>query len=149
MVDSQPIEEEFQGVATRDVGTKTHGGPTEPVLQKQKTPSLSLAFIKENIDVLRTMIREHNRQAKMKAKPRKLAYADSGKEGSVGLSVKGFFDLFSLESFGTSDTHRQTRSTIKSQKTPSKNKEPTHLRRSRRSIIFPVPETVGEDCLLA
>nr|GEZ92667.1 reverse transcriptase domain-containing protein [Tanacetum cinerariifolium] len=32
----------------------------------------------------------------------------------------------------TSDTRRQTRSTMKSQKTPSKNKEPTHLRRSRR-----------------
>nr|GEX27235.1 reverse transcriptase domain-containing protein [Tanacetum cinerariifolium] len=56
------------------------------------------------------MIKEHDQQAKMKATPRKLAYADSDKEASAG----------------------QTRSTIKSQKTPSKNKEPTHLRRSRR-----------------
>ncbi|GKC38885.1 reverse transcriptase domain-containing protein, partial [Tanacetum coccineum] len=46
--------------------------------------------------------------------------------------AKGFSDRFSLESSGTSDTHRQTRSTSKSQKTPSKNKEQTHLRRSRR-----------------
>ncbi|GJV66787.1 hypothetical protein Tco_1482296 [Tanacetum coccineum] len=53
---------------------------------------------------------EHEQQAKMKATPRKLAYADSEKEAPA----------------------RQTRSASKSQKTPSKNKEPTHLRRSRR-----------------
>nr|GEY35622.1 reverse transcriptase domain-containing protein [Tanacetum cinerariifolium] len=63
-------------------------------------PSPSLAFIKENIDVLRTMIKEHDQQAKMKATPRKLAYVDSDKEAPA--------------------------------ETPSKNKEPTHLRRSRR-----------------
>ncbi|GKB01474.1 reverse transcriptase domain-containing protein [Tanacetum coccineum] len=68
----------------------------------------------------------------MKATPRKLAYADSDKEDPAGSLAKGFSDRFSLESSGTSDTRRQTRSTIKSQKTPSKNKEPTHLRRSRR-----------------
>ncbi|GJW92755.1 hypothetical protein Tco_0172427 [Tanacetum coccineum] len=79
-------------------------GPTEPVSQTQKTPSPSPAFIKENIDVLRTMIKEHDQQAKMKTTPRKLAYADSDKEAPAS----------------------------KSQKTPSKNKEPTHLRSSRR-----------------
>ncbi|GKB31532.1 hypothetical protein Tco_0870933 [Tanacetum coccineum] len=42
----------------------------------QKTPPPSLAFIKENIDVLRTMIKEHDQQAKIKAMPRRLAYAD-------------------------------------------------------------------------
>ncbi|GJV38269.1 hypothetical protein Tco_1410746, partial [Tanacetum coccineum] len=73
-------------------------------------------------------------QAKMKATPRKLAYADSDKEALAGSLAKGFSDRFSLESSGTSDTRRQTRSTIKSQKTPSKNKEPTHLRMSRRNI---------------
>ncbi|GKB93511.1 reverse transcriptase domain-containing protein [Tanacetum coccineum] len=104
MVGSQPREEEFWGAVTRDVGTETHEGPTKPVLQTQKNPSPSLAFIKENIDVLRTMIKEHDQQAKMKATPRKLAYVDSDKEALAG----------------------------KSQRTPSKNKEPTHLRRSRR-----------------
>ncbi|GKB17588.1 reverse transcriptase domain-containing protein, partial [Tanacetum coccineum] len=59
---------------------------------------------KENIDVLRTMIKEHDQQAKMKATPRKLAYVDSDKEAPAG----------------------------KSRRTPSKNKEPTHLKRSRR-----------------
>ncbi|GKD47473.1 hypothetical protein Tco_1272118 [Tanacetum coccineum] len=91
-----------------------------------------MTFIKENIDVLRTMIKEHDQQAKMKATPRKLAYVDSDKEAPAGSLSKGFSDRFSLESSGTSDTHRKTYSTIKSQKTPSKNKEPTHLRRSRR-----------------
>ncbi|GJS07639.1 hypothetical protein Tco_0364435 [Tanacetum coccineum] len=46
--------------------------------------------------------------------------------------ARGFFDQFSLESSGTSDTHRKTRSTSKIQKTPSKNKEPPHLRRSKK-----------------
>nr|GEX97301.1 hypothetical protein [Tanacetum cinerariifolium] len=129
-ITAEDMEEEFQGAATRDVGAKTHRGPTEPVLQTQQTPSPSLAFIKENIDVLRTMIKEHDQQAKMKATPRKLAFADSDKEALAGSLAKGFSDRFSLESSGTSDTRRQTRSTIKSQKTPSKNKEPTHLRSS-------------------
>nr|GFA63351.1 reverse transcriptase domain-containing protein [Tanacetum cinerariifolium] len=78
------------------------------------------------------MIKEHDQQAGMKATPRKLAYADSDKEALAGSLAKGFSDRFSLESSGTSDTCRQTRSTTKIQKTPSKNKEPTHLRRSRR-----------------
>nr|GEY84867.1 reverse transcriptase domain-containing protein [Tanacetum cinerariifolium] len=78
------------------------------------------------------MFKEHDQQAKMKATPRKLAYADSDKEALAESLVKGFSDRFSLESSGTFDTRRQTRSTIKSQKNPSKNKESTHLRRSRR-----------------
>ncbi|GKC47072.1 hypothetical protein Tco_1064794 [Tanacetum coccineum] len=124
MVDSQPMGEKFQGATIRDVGMETHEGHTEPVLQTQKTPSPSPAFIKENIDILRTMIKEHDQQAKMKATPRKLAYTDSDKEAPVESLAKGFSDRFSLESYDISDTHRQTRSTIKSQKTPSKNKEP-------------------------
>ncbi|GJV43918.1 reverse transcriptase domain-containing protein [Tanacetum coccineum] len=68
------------------------------------TPSPSSAFFIENVDVLRTMIKEHDQQAKIKATPRRLAYADSDKEAPAR----------------------------KSQRTPSKNKEPAHLRRSRR-----------------
>ncbi|GJY13630.1 hypothetical protein Tco_0382939 [Tanacetum coccineum] len=132
MVHSQPMEEEFRGAETRDVGTETHGEPTEPVLQTQKTHSPSPAFIKENIDVLRTMIKEHDQQAKIKATPRKFAYADSDKEAPVRSLARDFSDRFSLESFSTFDTHKQTHSANKSQRTPSTNKEPTHLRRSRR-----------------
>ncbi|GJT76984.1 hypothetical protein Tco_1043709 [Tanacetum coccineum] len=102
MVDSQPMEEEIRGAKARDVRTKTREGPTDPVLQTQKAPSPSLAFIKENIDMLRTMIKEHDQQAKTKATPRRVAYANSDEE------------------------------TLASRKTPSKNKEPSHLRRSRR-----------------
>ncbi|GJU74499.1 reverse transcriptase domain-containing protein [Tanacetum coccineum] len=132
MVDSQPMEEEFRGAVTRDVGMETHEGPTEPVLQTQKTPSPSSAFIKENIDVLRTMIKEHDQQAKMKATPRKLAYVYSDKEAPAWSLARGFSDRFSLESFGTSVTRKQTRSASKSRRTPSKNKELPHLRRSKR-----------------
>ncbi|GJZ76243.1 reverse transcriptase domain-containing protein [Tanacetum coccineum] len=118
-------------------GDKGHGngnpwGTYQTSLTNAKNPSLSPAFIKENIDILRTMIKEHDQQAKMKATLRKLAYADSDKEAPAGSLAKGFFDRFSLGFSGTSDTHRQTRSTIKRQKTPSKNKELAHLRRSKR-----------------
>nr|GEY47308.1 hypothetical protein [Tanacetum cinerariifolium] len=89
-ITTKPREEEFQGAATRGVGTKTHVGPTKPVLQTQKTPSPSSAFIKENIDVLRTMTKEHDQQAKMKATPRKLAYADSDKEALAESLSRGF-----------------------------------------------------------
>ncbi|GKC57943.1 reverse transcriptase domain-containing protein [Tanacetum coccineum] len=132
MVDSQPMEEEIRGTDAWGVGTMAHEGPTEPVLEAQKTPSPSPAFIKGKIDVLRTMIKEHDQQAKTKATPRRLAYADSDKEAPARSLARGFSDRFSLESSGMSDTHRQTRSASKSQRTPSKNKEPAHLRRSRR-----------------
>nr|GEX56061.1 hypothetical protein [Tanacetum cinerariifolium] len=83
MVNSQPIEEGTRGTRARGIGTETHRGPTEPVLQTQKTPSPSPAFIKENINVSRTMINEHDQQAKTKATPRRLANADSDKEASA------------------------------------------------------------------
>ncbi|GJV60201.1 hypothetical protein Tco_1466301 [Tanacetum coccineum] len=59
-------------------------------------------FIKaeENIDVSRTMIKEHDQQANTKATPRRLAYADSDKEAPAGSLARSFFDRFSLESFG-------------------------------------------------
>nr|GEV04796.1 hypothetical protein [Tanacetum cinerariifolium] len=98
------MEEEIRGAEVRDVGAETHEGPTKPVLQAQKTPSFSPPFIKENIDVLKTMIKEHDQQAKTKAMPRRLAYADSDKEAMAS----------------------------KNQRTPSKNKELAHPRRSRR-----------------
>nr|GFB95154.1 reverse transcriptase domain-containing protein [Tanacetum cinerariifolium] len=102
MVDSQPMKEEFQGATIRDIGTKTHGGPTEPVLQTQKT------LILLRLSSKKTLI------------------------SSGHVTGQRIFDRFSFESSGTSDTYKQTRSTSKSQKTPSKNKEPTHFRRLRR-----------------
>ncbi|GJX20089.1 reverse transcriptase domain-containing protein [Tanacetum coccineum] len=47
---------------------------------------------------------EHDQQAKTKAMPRRLAYADSDKEALVKSLAKGFSDRLSLESSGTSET---------------------------------------------
>ncbi|GJW96853.1 hypothetical protein Tco_0178661 [Tanacetum coccineum] len=134
MVDSKPMEEEFQGVTTRDVGTETYGEPTKPVLQTQKTPSPSPAFIKENIDVLRTMIKEHDQQAKMKATPRKLAYGDSDKEAPASSLANGFSDRFSLESSGTSDTYRQTHSANKKRKDPNPEEKGPDTKRQAQTL---------------
>nr|GEW84961.1 hypothetical protein [Tanacetum cinerariifolium] len=79
-----------------------------------------------------TRAAKHDQQAKMKATPRKLAYADSVKEAPARSLARRFSDRFSPDSSLTSDTHRQTRAASKSQRTPSKNKELTHLRRSGR-----------------
>ncbi|GKD21831.1 hypothetical protein Tco_1223534 [Tanacetum coccineum] len=78
------------------------------------------------------MIKEHDQKAMTKATPRRLAYVDSDKEAPAGSLARSFSDRFSLESYCTFDTRRQTRSVSKSQRTPSKNKEPSHRRRSRR-----------------
>ncbi|GKD27066.1 hypothetical protein Tco_1233280 [Tanacetum coccineum] len=71
MVDSQPMEEEVQGTDMRDKGTEIQKGPTGPTPQTQTTPSPSPALVKENINVLRTMIKELDHQAKAKETPRK------------------------------------------------------------------------------
>ncbi|GJU62785.1 hypothetical protein Tco_1244620 [Tanacetum coccineum] len=105
MVDSQLVEEEVRGLEPGDVGTKTQKGLTEPVSQTQTTPYPSSAFVKENIDVLRTMIKEHDHQTK--TTPRKLIYADSKRETPDELMAISFFDRLSLESSGTSDTQGQ------------------------------------------
>ncbi|GJV94774.1 hypothetical protein Tco_1546351 [Tanacetum coccineum] len=132
MVDSQLIEEEVRGTEMRDVGMETQKGPTEPISQTQTTPSPSPNFIKENIDVLRTMIKELDHQAKAKATPRKLIYVDSEKETPDRSMTKSFSDRFSLESTGTSNTRGKTHSTGKGQKGLSKDKEPSRPRRSKR-----------------
>ncbi|GJX42916.1 hypothetical protein Tco_0259592 [Tanacetum coccineum] len=132
MVDSQLVEEDVRGLEPRDVGTETQKGPTEPVSQTQTTLSPSPAFIKENIDVLRTLIKEHDQQTKTKSTPRKLIYGNSEREAPDELMAKIFSDRLSLESSGTSYTCDKAHSVGKSQKSLSKGKEPSHPRRSRR-----------------
>ncbi|GJY34318.1 hypothetical protein Tco_0418787 [Tanacetum coccineum] len=78
------------------------------------------------------MIKEHDHQPKVKATPRRLAYADSDKEAPARSLARGFSNRFSPKSSDASDTYEQTRSVSKSQRTPSKSKEPAHLRRSRK-----------------
>ncbi|GJS06282.1 hypothetical protein Tco_0363078 [Tanacetum coccineum] len=116
----------------REAGMETQKGATGPTSQTQTTPSPSLTFVKENIDVLRTLIKELDHQAKAKATPRKLVYVDSEKEALDRPMTKGFSDRFSLESTGTSDTRGETHSAGKGKKGLPKGKEPSRLRRSKR-----------------
>ncbi|GKC91220.1 hypothetical protein Tco_1151869, partial [Tanacetum coccineum] len=55
------------------------GGTSAPARQAQGGPSP--AFMKENIDVLRTMIKELENQGQEKITPDKLFNEDSGKAG--------------------------------------------------------------------
>ncbi|GKA07773.1 reverse transcriptase domain-containing protein [Tanacetum coccineum] len=119
MVDSQLVEEEVQGLEPRDVRTEAQKGPTEPVSQTQTTPFP--AFVKENIDLLRTMIKEHDQQTKTKATPRKLIYADSERDAPDELMAKSFSDRLSLKSSGTSDTHGKAYSARKRVSPKAKN----------------------------
>ncbi|GJS32746.1 reverse transcriptase domain-containing protein [Tanacetum coccineum] len=64
MVDSQPVEEEVRRTETGGIGMEPQKGPTEPAPQTQTTPSP--AFVMENIDMLRIMIKEHDQQVKVK-----------------------------------------------------------------------------------
>ncbi|GJS14625.1 hypothetical protein Tco_0409097 [Tanacetum coccineum] len=70
-----------------NVGVGSQEGPTEPAPLAQTTPSPN--FIKENIDVLRTLIKEYDQQAKANATPKKLAYDESEEEDSDNLGTKG------------------------------------------------------------
>ncbi|GKB76593.1 hypothetical protein Tco_0943488, partial [Tanacetum coccineum] len=132
MVDSQLVEEEVRGLEPGYVGTKTQKRPTGPVSKNQKTLSPSSTFVKENIDALRIMIKEHDHQTKAKTTPRKFVYADSKREAPNELMARSFSDRLSLESSGTSNTCSKTHSASKSQKSLSKGKEPSQPRRLRR-----------------
>nr|GEW12210.1 DOF zinc finger protein DOF1.7-like [Tanacetum cinerariifolium] len=55
-------------------------------------PSPSPAFVKENIDMLRTMVKEHDHHTKTKATPRKLVYVASKREALDGSIARNFSD---------------------------------------------------------
>nr|GEU83148.1 reverse transcriptase domain-containing protein [Tanacetum cinerariifolium] len=55
------------------------GNPPDQSYKRRKPIPLP-TFIKEEINLLRTMIKEHDQQDKIKSTPRRLAYADSDKE---------------------------------------------------------------------
>ncbi|GJY29772.1 hypothetical protein Tco_0405539 [Tanacetum coccineum] len=122
MVESQLAEEEVRGLEPGDDGTKTLKGPTKPVIQTQTTPSPSPAFVKENINVLRTMIKEHDHQTKTKATPRKLVYAKSEREAPDGSMARIFSDRISLESSGMSNTRGKAHSARKVRRVSPKAK---------------------------
>ncbi|GJR39129.1 hypothetical protein Tco_1214813 [Tanacetum coccineum] len=59
------------------------------------------------------MIKEHDRQTKIKTTRRKLIYADSKREASDELMARRFSDRLSLESSDTSDTRGKAHSASK------------------------------------
>nr|GEV74196.1 uncharacterized mitochondrial protein AtMg00810-like [Tanacetum cinerariifolium] len=78
------------------------------------------------------MIKEHNHQAKAKATSKKLFYNDSREEDSESLRKKSMSERLSNESSDTSETRDRSRSLRKSQRSLSRSRASSHLRRSER-----------------
>nr|GEU41635.1 hypothetical protein [Tanacetum cinerariifolium] len=72
MIDFVPKREGVRWDEEEGMGIGSREGPSAPAPLTQTTPSL--AFLKENIDVLRTLIKEHDKQAHTKTTPKKLTY---------------------------------------------------------------------------
>ncbi|GKD05513.1 hypothetical protein Tco_1180487 [Tanacetum coccineum] len=145
MVDLQPERERVQGVEEKGIGTGSQEGPSAPALLAQTTPSP--AFIIENIDVLRTLIKEHDQQNKPSATLKKLTYGESREEGLSERSSDG--------SYRTARTQSKAHSTWRSQMSFSCTKTSSHLTRSKRTrrVAYadlvqnfpPDPERSGEE----
>ncbi|GKF99164.1 hypothetical protein Tco_0297947, partial [Tanacetum coccineum] len=77
-----PRLEKVENLNTGALGTGRNppGGTSAPAEQAQG--GLSPAFVKENIDVLRTMIKELDNRGQEKVTPRKLFNEESGEAGS-------------------------------------------------------------------
>ncbi|GJX03641.1 hypothetical protein Tco_0189557 [Tanacetum coccineum] len=130
MVDLQPERKGVQGVKEEGMGTGSREGPSAPTLLAQTTHSPT--FIKENIDMLRTMIKEHDQQTKTKATLKKLTYDDSEEERSKSSKTKGLLERSSDRYSETARTRNKVRSSEKSQRSLSRSKTSSHLRRSER-----------------
>ncbi|GJT15839.1 hypothetical protein Tco_0874545 [Tanacetum coccineum] len=78
MVDSKPEGEGAQRVELENTGVGPQEGPTEPAQLTQATPSP--AFIKENIDVLRTMIKNTTNRPKQRQLQRSLSMTNLKKK---------------------------------------------------------------------
>nr|GEV98546.1 hypothetical protein [Tanacetum cinerariifolium] len=131
MADSQPREEGAPEVSLENMGEGPHKKPTA---QSQPTHTIpSLNFIKENIDMLRTIIKEQDQQAKAKTNLRKLVYDGSeDEENSNSSRTRDSSKPFSNEFFDTSRTKDENCSSGKSQRSLSKSRVSSHLRRFKR-----------------
>nr|GEY16117.1 hypothetical protein [Tanacetum cinerariifolium]GEY78697.1 hypothetical protein [Tanacetum cinerariifolium] len=121
MVDSQLEGKGAQRTELEGTGMGSRKGPSEPAQLAQMPHSPT--FIKENINVLRMMIKEHDQHAKAKANPKKLVYGSSNEEDSDSLRSKGLLERLFYESSGTSRTRDRARSTGKSQRSLSRSSE--------------------------
>ncbi|GJV12491.1 hypothetical protein Tco_1354032 [Tanacetum coccineum] len=83
--------------------------------------------------MLRTIIKEHDQQAKEKTTPRKLVYDGSEEEENSNSSgTRGSSKQLSNESSDTYRTRGRDRSSGKSQRSLYRSKASSHLRRSER-----------------
>nr|GEY38062.1 reverse transcriptase zinc-binding domain-containing protein [Tanacetum cinerariifolium] len=130
MVDSQPEWEGVQGVEEEGTRIGSREGPSAQTLLAQTTPFL--AFIKENIDMLMTIIKEHDQQTKTKETPKKLTYYDSKEEGSKSSKTKGLTKQSSNGSSRMARTRNKACFPGKSLRSLSHSKTSSHLRRSDR-----------------
>ncbi|GJT28817.1 hypothetical protein Tco_0909092 [Tanacetum coccineum] len=112
------------------MGPSSREGPSAPAPLNQTTHSS--AFIKENIDVLRTLIKEHYNQAHTRATLKKLTYGDSEKEGSGSFERRSLLERSSDRSYGTMRTRSKACSSGKNQRSLSRCKTASHFRRSKR-----------------
>ncbi|GJY41296.1 reverse transcriptase domain-containing protein, partial [Tanacetum coccineum] len=115
------------------IGRTPPGGTSAPAGQAQK--GLSPAFVKENIDVLRTMIKELDNRGQEKVTPRKLFNKESGEAGSEnsqmspsGEEVGGY----SSDGSSRSRSRGRPRTARKHRKNVSKKKGTSKFHRSVR-----------------
>ncbi|GJU05757.1 hypothetical protein Tco_1122187 [Tanacetum coccineum] len=123
-----PQLEEGENLNTGALGTGRTplGGTSAPAGQAQGGPSP--AFVKENIDVLRTMIKELDNQGQEKVTPRKLFNEESGEAGSENSQMSP-----SVEEVGGYSSHGFSRSEARSRsKSKSVKSKPQSMRASRK-----------------
>ena len=128
-----PVEGENLNTGAVGTGRTPPGGPSAPSGPAQEGPSP--AFVKENIDVLRTMIKELDNKGKEKATPRKLSYGGSrsaeSENSQKSPSVEG---VQGYSSDGSSKSGRsRSRSARGLRKSAHKRRAPSKSHRSGRS----------------
>ncbi|GJT70335.1 hypothetical protein Tco_1029621 [Tanacetum coccineum] len=131
-----PQLEEGENLNTGALGTgrTPPRGTSAPAGQAQGGPSP--AFVKENIDVLRTMIKELDNRGQEKVTPRKLFNEESGEAGSKNSQTSPSAEEvggYSSDGSSRSRSRGRLRSARKNQKNVSKKKGITKSHRSVRS----------------
>ncbi|GJY35548.1 reverse transcriptase domain-containing protein [Tanacetum coccineum] len=131
-----PQLEEGENLNTGALGTgRTPLGRTSALVRQAQGGS-SLAFVKENIDVLRTMIKELDNRGQEKVTPRKLFNEESGGAGSENSQMSPSAEEvggYSSDGSSRSRSIGRSRSARKNQKSVSKKKGISKSHRSVRS----------------
>ncbi|GKG35928.1 hypothetical protein Tco_0443606, partial [Tanacetum coccineum] len=115
-------------------GRTPPGGTSAPARQTQGGPSP--AFVQENIDVLRTMIKELDNRGQEKVTPRKLFNEESGGAGSENSQLSPSAEEvggYSSDGSSRSRSRGRPRSARKNRKSISRKKGISKSNRSVRS----------------